>query len=212
MNDKKYKLTDITTEFEGRTLYRIRALKSFSDVKVGDLGGWVSSENNLSQYDNCWVYDNAMCMDNSRMFDNSKMYYNAIMYDDSRMYDYSEMHDNAKMFNNAKMFDRSKMFGHSEMHDCSEMLDRSVLYRDSVLKDKEKLYRELFLKADKFIEIYTEEAGMVTGVLRNGKILFSIDHYKEMDKEEFIFRINSVLTPYGEECLKVINKIESYLK
>ena len=41
---RKYELTNITMEFEGRTLYRIRALKDFADVKTGDLGGWVSSE------------------------------------------------------------------------------------------------------------------------------------------------------------------------
>ena len=35
---------------------------------------------------------------------------------------------------------------------------------------------------------------------------------KEIDKEEFIDRINNPTTPYEEECLKVINKIESYLK
>lgn len=200
MNNKKYELTDITIEFEGRKLYRIIALKDFFDVKKGDIGGYVQSEDNLSQEGDCWVYDQAKCMDNARMFDNSKIY------DSSKMFDNSEMHDNSKMH------DHSKMFDDSEMHDYSEMLDRSVLYRDSVLKDKEKLYRELFFKADKFIEFYTEEAGMVTGVLRNGKILFSIDYYKEMDKEEFIDRINDPTTPYYEECLKVINKIESYLK
>ena len=37
--DKKYELTDETMEFDGHTLHRIRALKSFSDVMKGDLGG-----------------------------------------------------------------------------------------------------------------------------------------------------------------------------
>lgn len=212
MNNKKFELTDITTEYEERALYRIRALKNFSNIRVGELGGWVSDENNLSQSGDCWIYNNAKCMDSARMYDDSRMYYNAVMYDDSCMYNYSEMHDNAKMYDYSEMHGHSKMLGNSEMHDYSEMLDRSVLYRDSILRDKEKLYRELFSKVDKFIEIYTEEAGMVTGVLRNGKILFSIDYYKEMNKEEFISRIDSVLTPYGEECLKVINIIESYLK
>ena len=71
-----------TIQFEGRTLYRIKALKDFSDVKKGDSGGYVSSENNLSQDDNCWVYDNAKCMDNSRMFGNAKTfdYYDTLYY------------------------------------------------------------------------------------------------------------------------------------
>ena len=40
MGSRKYELTNISMEFGGRTLYRIRALKDFSDVKAGDLGGY----------------------------------------------------------------------------------------------------------------------------------------------------------------------------
>lgn len=31
-------------EYKGRKLYRIRALKSFSDIKCGDIGGYVENE------------------------------------------------------------------------------------------------------------------------------------------------------------------------
>ena len=41
MENKKYKLTDETTNLLGRTLYRIEALKDFGDVKEGDKGGYV---------------------------------------------------------------------------------------------------------------------------------------------------------------------------
>ena len=34
----KYKLTDETIELNGKTLFRIQALKDFGDVKAGDLG------------------------------------------------------------------------------------------------------------------------------------------------------------------------------
>lgn len=46
---KKYELTSESVCFSGYTLYRIKALKSFEDVKEGDLGGFIESENNLSQ-------------------------------------------------------------------------------------------------------------------------------------------------------------------
>ena len=52
MENKKYKLTDETTNLLGRTLYRIEALKDFGDVKEGDKGGYVESEDNLSQNGN----------------------------------------------------------------------------------------------------------------------------------------------------------------
>ena len=42
-----------------RTVYRIRALRDFGDVRRGDLGGYVESEDNLSHFGQCWVYDAA---------------------------------------------------------------------------------------------------------------------------------------------------------
>jgi len=56
---KKYELTDISIDFCGVKLFRIRALKSFGDVKEGDLGGYVEKEENLSQDGDCWIYEKA---------------------------------------------------------------------------------------------------------------------------------------------------------
>lgn len=41
---KKYELTEECREFSWRKLYRIKALTSFSDVKEGDLGGWIEKK------------------------------------------------------------------------------------------------------------------------------------------------------------------------
>ncbi len=38
---RKYELTDETTEVDGKTLHRIRALRDFDDVKADDLGGFI---------------------------------------------------------------------------------------------------------------------------------------------------------------------------
>ncbi|UNF53002.1 hypothetical protein MNL01_04770 [Bartonella krasnovii] len=56
---KKYELTDETTEVGDHTLHRIRALRDFGNVQVGDLGGFIEYEGNLSHLGNCWVYDDA---------------------------------------------------------------------------------------------------------------------------------------------------------
>ena len=47
--EKKYRLTEETKEWCGRTLHRIEALKDFGDVKAGDKGGWIEQEENLNQ-------------------------------------------------------------------------------------------------------------------------------------------------------------------
>lgn len=62
---KKYQLTQESKRIGGIILHRIQALKSFGDVKEGDLGGWIEKEENLSHdgnarvYGNAWVYGNA---------------------------------------------------------------------------------------------------------------------------------------------------------
>ena len=37
-----------------RTVYRIKALRDFGDVKTGQLGGWIEKESNLSHDGNCF--------------------------------------------------------------------------------------------------------------------------------------------------------------
>ena len=64
---KKYELTTECKEFLGRKLYRIKALTSFSDVKEGDLGGWIEKEENLSQEDNARVHGDAMVYGNAEI-------------------------------------------------------------------------------------------------------------------------------------------------
>lgn len=46
--EKKFELTKNIKTHSGRTLYQIRALVDFGDVKAGDLGGWLENENSLA--------------------------------------------------------------------------------------------------------------------------------------------------------------------
>lgn len=58
----------------GPTVYRIKALRDIgSDVKKGDLGGYIESEKNLSIDGDCWVYDNACVFEDARVLKNAKV-------------------------------------------------------------------------------------------------------------------------------------------
>ncbi len=63
--DKKYELTEDTITCCGRTLHRVRAIKSFGGVKAGELGGYIENEDNLSQEGDARVYGNARVYDNA---------------------------------------------------------------------------------------------------------------------------------------------------
>lgn len=69
--NKKFCLTEYKREYNGHTLYRIRALKDFGSVKAGKLGGYVEYEHNLSQHGNCWLYGNSGAYQLAKVTDNA---------------------------------------------------------------------------------------------------------------------------------------------
>lgn len=92
----KYALTGESKEFEGHTVYRIRALRNFGNVKAGTLGGWVSDDGAetlsdgglirrvfvdvLSHEGNCWIADDAIVIGKSiRVMDDALVCESAII-------------------------------------------------------------------------------------------------------------------------------------
>ena len=114
---KKYKLTDETINLNGATLYRIEALKDFGEIKKGDKGGFIESEDNLSHKGNSWVYDdacvydNALVTDDALVYDNARVYGNAWLYDNARVCGYAWVADNARVYGDANVCDDSSVFG-----------------------------------------------------------------------------------------------------
>ena len=72
---KKYELTNEYKVFEDDNVivYRIRALVDIPEhnVKTGDLGGFIESEDNLSHLGNCWVADEAVVYGYTFLFGNA---------------------------------------------------------------------------------------------------------------------------------------------
>lgn len=93
--DKKYEMTANTKIINGRKLFQIKAVVDFSNVKAGDLGGYIEKEENLSQYDNAWVYDNACVYGYARVFDDACIYGNAWVYDNARVCRDAQIFSNA---------------------------------------------------------------------------------------------------------------------
>jgi hypothetical protein len=91
----KYKLTNETKKLFGITLYRIKALKGFSNVRKGELGGWIENEHNLSQNGNAWVYGNGWVCENARVYGNARVC------DNARVYGNAWVCDNAMVSGNA---------------------------------------------------------------------------------------------------------------
>ena len=132
---KKYKLTDETINLNGVTLYRIEALKYFGEIKKGDKGGFIESENNLAHEGDAWVSDNAHVYGDACVFNNAHVYGNAFvsgyaqvygdafvygnawLYDNTRVCGYARVADNARVYGNANVCDDSSVFGSALVYD-----------------------------------------------------------------------------------------------
>lgn len=75
--NNKYVLTDETIDFFGRTLYRIKAISDFGNIKAGKFGGFIENEKNLSISGNAWAYGDAKIYGNAEVSDNARVYGNA---------------------------------------------------------------------------------------------------------------------------------------
>lgn len=69
---KKFEFTGetktISLLFRTAILHRIRAVAEFGLVKVGDLGGWIEKEENLSHEGKAWVCGDAKVWGNAEVF------------------------------------------------------------------------------------------------------------------------------------------------
>ena len=95
--EKKYKLTDETIEVDGKTLHRIEALRDFVCARKGDNGGFVESEENLSQEGNCWIYGNACVFDKAVVLNDAIVFGEARVCDNALVYGIAEVCGNARI-------------------------------------------------------------------------------------------------------------------
>lgn len=127
--DYKYDFTGETIMVRGHRLYQIKALKNFSDVKAGDLGGWVESELNLSQEGDCWVYNNAKAYDESYVEDSAKIR------DNAEVQGYSHIYENATVSENVKVTDFVEIKGNAVISGNANVWNNSIIEGDVTVKD-----------------------------------------------------------------------------
>ena len=159
---KKYKFTGetktICLPFGTVTLHRIKAVVEFGLVKVGDLGGWIEKEENLSHEENAWVYGDAEVCGNAKVYGDAEVYGNAKVYDNTWVYDNAWVYGDAKVYGNAEVCGNAKVFSTDYVLVIGAIGSRNdftTFFRD---KDNEITVKcGCFLgKIDKFLEKVTQ--------------------------------------------------------
>lgn len=108
---KKYRLSENKKQVGGRTLHQVQAVRSFHDVKQGDVGGYIEKESNLSHDGNAWVYENAQVRGNALLYENAQVMGNASVYGDARISGNALVYGNARVCGNASLYDKAHLCG-----------------------------------------------------------------------------------------------------
>lgn len=116
----KYRLTENSVEYKGKTLYQIESLTDFEittgfgfQVKKGDLGGYIESESNLSQQGNCWIGENVYVLDNAKIENNAFIDCVCIVQDNSRVFEQAYIEDGGLKTYRTNISGQAQIYGNA---------------------------------------------------------------------------------------------------
>lgn len=124
-NTAKYEFTGetriINNNGSEHEVKRIRALKRFQpptmleEVNIGDLGGWIETENNLSQNGLCWVDEEAVAIESAVVKDDAYVCGNGVICENAVICGRGTVDENAVVEGNAIICDDAEAFEHAKI-------------------------------------------------------------------------------------------------
>lgn len=152
---------ELTSETKGK-LRRIRALKDIEHfgVKKGDLGGYVESEENLSQDGDAWVHDGAEVYDNAQVFgsaivsDTARVYGdatvsgNAWVYGSAQVYGKAQVCDNALVLGNALVSDKATVYGAAWVNENAQVFGRATIAGGASIYGNSRVFGDTCVSGD----------------------------------------------------------------
>jgi len=170
---------------------RIKALRSFADVKKGDIGGYVENYHNLGHEGNAWVSDNARVRDNAWIYQNARVFGDAEVFDNAKVFDNVHVFGNARVNDNAmvrhsaciygnahvygnasicgdvEVFDNAKVYGNASINDTVWVYGDAQLYGGPYIDSNAKVYGFAHIRGDAYISGNAQVYGSVR--LNTGK-------------------------------------------
>lgn len=177
--NKKYELTDDSIQWSGATLYRIRALKSFGNVKKGELGGYVESEFNLSHLGSAWIYGDAKVYGRARVIENAKVMRNAKVYGKAIISKSALVSKDAQVFERAIIADfasvngRAFVSGKAIIKDHAEISDHAWIDENAIVSRHSFVGGITYVSHNTEIAVGTPESFLETKAFILGDALIS---------------------------------------
>ncbi|MDD0824424.1 hypothetical protein PTQ27_08110 [Mannheimia sp. AT1] len=165
---KKYCLIESERGDEDQKLYQIKALKTFTtsngtEVKEGDLGGFISGEHNLSHEGNCWVANSAEVWDQACVSENGYIGgYTALLHN-------AKVYGNARVLrgcisNNVKIYDSAVVAVKNNIWDDVEIFgNATVSGKNTCICGSVKIFENARVGGNSIGEIWISDNAQIYG-------------------------------------------------
>jgi hypothetical protein len=144
--NKKYELTSETKD----GLKRIRALRDIvrHGVKVGDLGGYIQSEENLCHDGDAWVHENAWVFGNARVSGDALISGDATVSDDARVFGNARVYDNASVAHYASVSGNARVYGDAIVVHHASVCRTAQVHGDTLVSGNTRLVLDAYIKSN----------------------------------------------------------------
>lgn len=177
MTNKKYELTDESMKLpNGVTVYRIKALRDFADVKEGQLGGFVQSEYNLSHAGSAWVFDDAKVFDRACVMGNARVYKTATVKGHARVIGDATVIDGATVTDDAVISEFAKVGEHAVVRGSATVQGRARVLGFASVEGRATIKDDAWVHGCALVQDYSvigalTNLGGITKVHNHSKIL-----------------------------------------
>ena len=129
----KYKLTEKYIEHFDVKLFQIQAVTDFGCISKGDLGGYIQSEQCLSQSGDAWVSGNAWVSGDARVSGAARVYDNAWVSGDAQVYSDAQVYGDARVYDSAWVYGNAHVYGDAWVSGNARVYGNALVYgRNSI--------------------------------------------------------------------------------
>ncbi len=143
----KYKFTGETKQVQGSdgnpvTVKQICATETFGDfmqVKAGEAGGWIQSENTLSHDGNSWVFPDAVVCESALLGDDSIVYGNAMVRGDAILFRNARVGGYALVEGKTLISGEATIQGNAHIFENATVKGKTIVDVDAIVKGSAKI-------------------------------------------------------------------------
>ena len=144
---KKYEFTGEVKSIDEKMLHRIRAVRDIPEhnVKAGDLGGWLETEENLSHNGAAWVMNSAYVMGKARVMGKALVADSALVMDSAyvtgkaRVTGKALVADSAYVMDSAHVMDFARVMGNALVTDSARVMGNALVMDSAYVMGKARV-------------------------------------------------------------------------